>query len=277
MKVLTIGRSPENNIVINDTRVSRIHLQIVQDDNGNYSVVDLNSANGTFVNGQRIMGEFYLQATDTVKIGDTVLPWQSYFPPNRIDQDSDSESDRKPKPKSIIWYIVAAVVLLLLLAGGGVYWKISHDKKVVIEQMEKENEEKEKAKKIEDEANEAEKKAMKKEIEIEEQARKEAQEKALKAEEKRIQEAKDAEKKAKEEAQKVAKEKKETEQKAEKEKAAAEQKAKDKAEFDQLKIIVESMKGMGVIPDEKIAEMKKIAKKYPDDPYFQKIIKSIEN
>ena len=57
MKVLTIGRSQENDIVINDAKVSRIHLQLVISDDGTYSVVDLNSANGTYVNGERISGE----------------------------------------------------------------------------------------------------------------------------------------------------------------------------------------------------------------------------
>lgn len=44
MKVITIGRSSDNNIVINDAKVSRTHLQLVQNDSGICSVVDLNSA-----------------------------------------------------------------------------------------------------------------------------------------------------------------------------------------------------------------------------------------
>ena len=78
MKVITIGRSTENNdIVVNDEKVSRNHLQMVMDDNGNYSVVDLGSTNGTYVNGRRISGEVRLQPNDEVRIGQTVLPWSA--------------------------------------------------------------------------------------------------------------------------------------------------------------------------------------------------------
>jgi len=273
MIVITIGRSEENDIVIDDYKVSRIHLQIVQGDNGNCSVVDLNSANGTFVNGQRIRGEFYLQAGDTVIIGDTVLPWRSYLnqPSGAINIDVITKPEHKPKPKSkrTFWLISITALLILLLAGGGVYWKRNHDKKVTIEQKKKEIEEKEK--KIEAEANEAEKKAMEAEIKTEEQARKEAQketESEKKAKEE-AQRAKEAEKKAKEVAQAEAAEKKRL--------AEENQKKKDKTEFDQLKIDAERLKGRGANPAEKIAEMKKIAEKYPTDPYFQTIIKNLEN
>ncbi len=81
MKVITIGRSSDNNIVINDAKVSRTHLQLVQNDSGICSVVDLNSANGTFVNGQKITGEVRLQPRDVIRIGNTTLPWQEYVKP----------------------------------------------------------------------------------------------------------------------------------------------------------------------------------------------------
>ncbi|MDR2065261.1 MAG: FHA domain-containing protein, partial [Prevotellaceae bacterium] len=57
MKVITIGRKPENSVVINDPLVSRHHLQIIQDDSGNFRLADFGSKNGTFVNGKRISGE----------------------------------------------------------------------------------------------------------------------------------------------------------------------------------------------------------------------------
>ena len=80
MKVITIGRSIErNDVVVNDEKVSRNHLQLIVDDQGDFSVVDLNSTNGTFVNGHRITGETKLKVTDELRIGNTVLPWQSYF------------------------------------------------------------------------------------------------------------------------------------------------------------------------------------------------------
>ena len=79
MKVITIGRAPDNDIVIDDPEVSRNHLQLIQKDNGMVSVVDLGSANGTYVNGKKIKGEVVLSKGAIVMIGHTVLPWRKYF------------------------------------------------------------------------------------------------------------------------------------------------------------------------------------------------------
>ena len=77
-KMLTIGRHGDNNIVINDEKASRWHLQIVQESSGNFHLMDLNSANGTFVNGRSVM-EANIKSGDVVQIGNTILPWESYF------------------------------------------------------------------------------------------------------------------------------------------------------------------------------------------------------
>jgi uncharacterized membrane protein YhaH (DUF805 family) len=79
MKTITIGRSAQNDIVISDEKVSRIHLQIIQDDYGNFRLTDFGSTNGTFVNGRKVTGEVSLNPNDRIVIGDTTLPWQNYF------------------------------------------------------------------------------------------------------------------------------------------------------------------------------------------------------
>lgn len=79
MIVITVGRGSGNDVVINDPLVSRTHCQIVQDDSGRFKLVDLNSRNGTFVNGTRQYGPTTLNKTDIIRIGNTTLPWLSYF------------------------------------------------------------------------------------------------------------------------------------------------------------------------------------------------------
>jgi len=79
MRVITIGRSTGNNVVINDTLVSKSHCQIIQDSNGNYRLIDNNSTNGTYINGERRHGEVRLNQSDIIRIGNTTLPWQAYF------------------------------------------------------------------------------------------------------------------------------------------------------------------------------------------------------
>jgi len=63
-----IGRSPENDIQIGDNYVSRRHLELNKK-GGKYFIKDLNSANGTFLNGKKIRS----QVARRVKEGDTIV------------------------------------------------------------------------------------------------------------------------------------------------------------------------------------------------------------
>ncbi|MBN2664465.1 MAG: FHA domain-containing protein [Bacteroidales bacterium] len=79
MKVVTIGRSPQNDIVYNDSSVSKYHLQIIKHDDGSFELIDFNSTNGTFVNGQRVK-QVKLNTNDVIKIGTSKpLKWKNYF------------------------------------------------------------------------------------------------------------------------------------------------------------------------------------------------------
>ncbi len=71
--VLTVGRDPANDLVIEHRLVSRRHARFEKDETGFYYVRDLDSTNGTFVNGQRIQGTHLLRNNDEVWIGDTVI------------------------------------------------------------------------------------------------------------------------------------------------------------------------------------------------------------
>lgn len=71
---LTIGRSHTNQIILKDAKASRQHAEIKLQ--GNECVlIDLNSSNGTLVNGQKIH-EHILTASDEIQIGDFVLQFQ---------------------------------------------------------------------------------------------------------------------------------------------------------------------------------------------------------
>ncbi len=79
MKQLKIGRGQHCDIIINDITVSSEHLEVFNDDEGNVFITDLNSSNGTFVNGMRITGSEKLNQNDIVKVGNSVLPWRNYL------------------------------------------------------------------------------------------------------------------------------------------------------------------------------------------------------
>lgn len=63
----TIGRWPDNRIVIADRWVSRYHARIVRQ-GMRYVVEDLDSKNGTFVNGQRLTDPQELEDGDSIQV-----------------------------------------------------------------------------------------------------------------------------------------------------------------------------------------------------------------
>ncbi len=67
----TIGRWPDNTIIIDSPGVSGHHACVFSTD-GQYIVEDLQSTNGTFVNGMRV-SRHVLQHGDVVKVGDHEL------------------------------------------------------------------------------------------------------------------------------------------------------------------------------------------------------------
>ncbi len=68
---ITIGRSPEADLVILDEKVSRFHCGIRLWD-GDFVLKDLKSRNGTYVNGQRVETA-KLHAGDRIRIGSCVF------------------------------------------------------------------------------------------------------------------------------------------------------------------------------------------------------------
>ncbi len=75
--VMTIGRDVNNDIVINDAEVSRNHGRLTSQ-SGGYLIEDLASTNGTFVNGQRLIGPKLLNPSDVIGLGATIVIEYSY-------------------------------------------------------------------------------------------------------------------------------------------------------------------------------------------------------
>ncbi len=65
---ITLGRHGDNSIVVKDPFVSKRHFQIVRDE-GDYYLEDLNSANGTYLNGDKIFDVVKLNDGDIIRIG----------------------------------------------------------------------------------------------------------------------------------------------------------------------------------------------------------------
>ncbi len=77
--VMTLGRSPSSDIVLPDVSVSKNHARISQDGEG-WSLADLGSTNGTWVNGERVR-EARLAKGDLVRFGIFTLEFDALAPP----------------------------------------------------------------------------------------------------------------------------------------------------------------------------------------------------
>ncbi|HEY6284597.1 MAG TPA: FHA domain-containing protein, partial [Ktedonobacteraceae bacterium] len=77
---LSIGRSRESDIFLEDLAVSRLHASIISLGNNNYALRDEGSANGTKVNGQPVnkYQPYPLQDGDHIGVGEHELVFQVY-------------------------------------------------------------------------------------------------------------------------------------------------------------------------------------------------------
>lgn len=78
-KEVLIGRGKENGLVLEDNAVSRHHARIVEEPDG-HVLIDNNSANGTWVNGQRVT-EMRLKPGDQIRVGKTLFEIQGVYDP----------------------------------------------------------------------------------------------------------------------------------------------------------------------------------------------------
>src|SRR5262245_61929344 len=77
---LTLGRVEGNDIVVPDARVSSRHAALRPIPGVGIELEDLGSTNGTFVNGQRLVGSVLLSGGEEVRVGSTVLVAETAAP-----------------------------------------------------------------------------------------------------------------------------------------------------------------------------------------------------
>jgi ABC transport system ATP-binding/permease protein len=65
---LRIGRAADNDVVVSDLSVSRYHAELRRTSRGGYEIVDLDSHNGTYLNGQRVSAAPVAE-TDLIGVG----------------------------------------------------------------------------------------------------------------------------------------------------------------------------------------------------------------
>ncbi|PKB66488.1 MAG: hypothetical protein BZY81_07035 [SAR202 cluster bacterium Io17-Chloro-G4] len=110
MGTMTVGRSPDNDIVIDDPTVSRRHARITFDGN-QFNIEDLNSSSGTRVNGKSVTrGEGIAGAN--IKLGNTEIcfnrkaGYREKFPPIGVGDSGETRVIAEPAD-GVAWLAVS--------------------------------------------------------------------------------------------------------------------------------------------------------------------------
>lgn len=96
---VTIGRAPDNVIVLSDPKASSHHAEI-RPEGQHYHLIDLGSTNGTFVNEQQIYSGVPrpLQSRDTIRIGETKFAFEVSTAPQGFATSDGSTVRATPPP-----------------------------------------------------------------------------------------------------------------------------------------------------------------------------------
>lgn len=90
-----IGRTRDNELTLNDASVSRRHAEIQRSGNGVFSIFDVESTNGLYINGEKIKKK-KLQEGDILEIGDIFLRFTLYSADYTLDEDTAIQHTRAP-------------------------------------------------------------------------------------------------------------------------------------------------------------------------------------
>jgi hypothetical protein len=109
---ILIGRGADSDVVLAEQGISRQHARLEQDARG-WSVTDLGTTNGTFVNGRRIPARepVALQPGDRLTIGSSVLVLQ------QAPQPQQPPAPAAPAVRNPLLAIGGAILFLLALAA----------------------------------------------------------------------------------------------------------------------------------------------------------------
>ncbi len=113
IRKVTMGRAPDNEIVVGDDFVSSHHAEILITDQNEYLVQDLNSTNGTFVNDRRVISSLLVPG-DRLRLARITLEWTMFFSAPAY---SETHTEKKSAKSWIIPTLIALGVVLVIILG----------------------------------------------------------------------------------------------------------------------------------------------------------------
>lgn len=94
-KAYSIGRGSANDLVVSDARVSRAHALIRPLSRGSFFLLDMGSANGTFLNGRLVTAPVELKNGDLIKVADCVIRFKQAAAPAAAKTEGEFDTDQE--------------------------------------------------------------------------------------------------------------------------------------------------------------------------------------
>ncbi len=133
---LKIGRFDDNDIALDHRSLSRTHCKVVREDNGEWRIVDLQSANGLMVNGEPY-SQIALRSGDVIELGH--LKMKFVGPGENFTLSATADGSVKVRADGSKLPIIAGVILLAAAGLAATYFLVikkrhpKDDKPVVVE------------------------------------------------------------------------------------------------------------------------------------------------
>jgi hypothetical protein len=91
-----IGRSKENELVLEDISISRRHAEIQRGPDGNFTIIDRGARNGVFVNGKQVQKQA-LHEGDMIEVGDVTLRFTESGADEQLQEETAVQHTRQPR------------------------------------------------------------------------------------------------------------------------------------------------------------------------------------
>jgi len=138
--LIRIGRKSDNDIVLKNSSVSGRHAEIFVNEEGVVFLTDLNSTNGTYINGNKVQGSVLLKKGDILRLGaDKPVPWLTWIEKkqaemsqpvmNPLSNPEDFLKGRSRKNSVTELILGLLIILFLVLIGFFVFKDIGGEKK----------------------------------------------------------------------------------------------------------------------------------------------------
>lgn len=109
----TLGRAPDSNICIQHPSVSSTHAEIVRNRNGNFEIRDLNSSNGTKVNGQDLgQASHELQSGDMIAFGHVIT---RFCAPGELWYFNFGSTSEPKRNTALMAALIVAIIVVAIL------------------------------------------------------------------------------------------------------------------------------------------------------------------